>query len=78
MSAYERGNHLADDAGQQIGGVFPSDQVETLEALVDEIKRVSGIGIDAVGLGSGEQGSARTAGRVPMEMAVRTVRSAAS
>jgi len=45
---------LVDDAGQQIGGVFPSDQVETLEALVDEIKRVSVIGIDTVGLGRGE------------------------
>ena len=32
------GNHLADDARQQIGGVLPSDQFETLEALVDEIK----------------------------------------
>jgi hypothetical protein len=45
---------LVDDAGQQIGGVFPSEQVETLEALVDEIKRVSVIGIDTVGLGRGE------------------------
>ena len=35
--------------------MFPSDQVETLEALVDEIKRVSGIGIDPVGIGRGEQ-----------------------
>jgi hypothetical protein len=32
------GNHLADNAGQQVGGVLPSDQVETLEAFVDEIK----------------------------------------
>jgi hypothetical protein len=32
------GNHLADDARQQIGGVLPSDQFETLEALVAEIK----------------------------------------
>ena len=49
------GNHLADDAGQQIGGVLPSDQVEKLEALVDEIKRVSAIGKDAVGLGRDEE-----------------------
>ena len=35
--------------------MLPSDQVERLEALVDEIKRVSVIGIDAVGLGRGEQ-----------------------
>jgi hypothetical protein len=49
------GNHLADNAGQQIGGVLPSDQVETLEALVDEIKRVSAIGKDAVGLGRDEK-----------------------
>jgi hypothetical protein len=35
--------------------VLPSDQVETLEALVDEIKRVSAIGKDAVGLGRDEK-----------------------
>jgi hypothetical protein len=45
---------LADDAGQQIGSVLPSNQVEALETLVDEIKRVSVIGIDAVGLSRGE------------------------
>jgi hypothetical protein len=46
---------LPDDCGHQIGGVLPSDEFETLEALVDEIERMSVIGIDAIGLGRGQQ-----------------------
>ena len=42
--------HLADYARQDIGRMFPTDQVEALERLVDEIERVPAIGKDTVGL----------------------------
>ena len=72
------GNHLADNtAGQQIGGVLPSDQVETLEALFDEIKRVPP-SAKTRSVSAAVRISASTAGGAPMAMAVSTVRSAAS
>jgi hypothetical protein len=45
-----RGHHLADDKGQQVGGVLPADEVEALERFVYEVERVSAICKDAVGL----------------------------
>ena len=42
------GNHLADEGGQQIGGVLPSRSGRDTRTLIDEIKRVSVIGGDAV------------------------------
>ena len=47
--------HLADYARQHVGRMLPADEVETLEGLVDEVERVSAIGIGAVGLGRKEQ-----------------------
>jgi hypothetical protein len=69
--------HLADYARQHIGRVLPADEVETLERLVDEIERVSTIGVGPVRLSRKEklrECSRRGAAR----MAVSTVRSAAS
>lgn len=42
------GNYLADDGGQQIGDVLPSRSGRDTRTLIDEIKRVSVIGGDAV------------------------------
>src|SRR4051794_11707720 len=47
--------HLPDYAGQYIGRMFPADDVETFESLVDEIERVPAIGIGAVRLGREEE-----------------------
>ena len=47
--------HLANHARQHVGGMLPADQIETLERLVDEIKRMSAIGVDAIGLGRKKQ-----------------------
>jgi hypothetical protein len=44
-------DHLADDRGQHIGRVLPTDEVEALECFVDEVERVSAISKDAIGLG---------------------------
>jgi len=57
------GNHLADDAGSRSAACCPSDQVETLEALVDEIKRCPPSAKDAVGLGRDEEVRLRHADR---------------
>src|ERR1700740_2124456 len=59
--------------------MLPTDEVETFESLVDEIERVSAIGIGAVGLGCKEEigerarrgatnsgGQHGTFGRIPM------------
>ena len=45
------GNHLADDGRKQGGSVLPANQVKTLESLVDEIERVSGVGERPFGIG---------------------------
>src|SRR5271166_1546102 len=47
--------HLADDARQHPGGIFPADEVKTLERLIDEIERVSSVGVGAVRLRSQEE-----------------------
>jgi hypothetical protein len=47
--------HLADYARQHIGRVLPADEVETLERLVDEIERVSTIGVGPVRLSRKEK-----------------------
>jgi hypothetical protein len=44
--------HLADHARQHIGRIFPADDVNTFESLVDEIERLSAIGVGAIRLGS--------------------------
>jgi hypothetical protein len=41
---------LADNRGQHIGRVLPTDEVKALECFVDEVERVSAIGKDAIGL----------------------------
>ena len=46
-----RCRHLADNTRQHGGRMLPTDEIETLEGLVDEVERVSSIGIGAVCLG---------------------------
>ena len=41
--------------GSTSAGMLPADEIETLERLVDEVERMSGIGIGAVGLGGQEE-----------------------
>ena len=47
--------HLANYARQHVGRIFPADDLETLESLIDEIKRVPAIGVRAVSLGGKEE-----------------------
>ena len=47
--------HLADYARQHLGCIFPADEVEALESLVDEVERVAAIGKDPVSLGRKEE-----------------------
>ena len=53
--------HLADYARQYIGRMLPADEVKTLERLVDEIERVSAIGVGTIRLDRKEE--VREAGR---------------
>ena len=74
-----RGDHLADHGRQHGGSVLPTNQVETLEGLVDEVERVSGVGEGAIRLSreqkvgeDGRRGTSRDGrehgalGRLPM------------
>jgi hypothetical protein len=47
--------HLADHARQYLGCMLPADEVKTLERLVDEIERVSAIGVGTVRLDRKEE-----------------------
>ena len=49
------GHHLAYHGGQDGVGVLPADQVEALEGLVGEIKRVSPTGERAVRVGNKQE-----------------------
>ena len=50
-----RCHHLADHARQHIGCMLPADDVKTLESFIDEIERMSAIGVRAVRLGGKEK-----------------------
>src|SRR5262249_59618587 len=47
--------HLPDHARQHIGRMLPPDDVKTLESLIDEVERMSAIGVGAVRLGGKEE-----------------------
>jgi hypothetical protein len=48
-------HHLTDHARQHIGRMLPADDVKTLESLIDEVERMSAIGVGAVRLGGKEE-----------------------
>ncbi|MGF6781694.1 DNA ligase D [Paraburkholderia sp. GAS334] len=70
-------DHLADDSRQQSWRVLPTDQVEALEGLVDEVERMTGAA-NALSVAAESRASASTAGETPAAIAVSRVRSAAS
>ena len=44
-------HHLTDDSGQHSRRVLPANQIEALERLVDEVERVSSVGVCPFGAG---------------------------
>ena len=46
-----RRDHLAYDSRQQNRRMFPADQVQALERLIDKVERMSRVGKHSLGLG---------------------------
>jgi hypothetical protein len=44
-------DHLTDDSGQHSLRVLPANQIGALERLVDEVERVSSVGVCPLGTG---------------------------